>query len=134
LCTFANRACFTDHGLVNDVWLQFVNAAKRDHFDVLAYCFMPDHFHLLVEGTSDDANLCSFVATAKRHAAYAAKSWVRGRLWQPGYYDRLLRDRDDAHAIVTYIVENPVRAGICKRPSDYPFVGGSSVTIRTPAT
>jgi putative transposase len=112
---------------VDDVLLQFVNAAERSHFEVLAYCFMPDHLHLLVEGTSDDADLCSFVATAKRQAAYAAKARVRGRVWQPGYYDQVLRDRDDSHAIIKYIVENPVRAGICRRPSEYPFIGGSRV-------
>jgi putative transposase len=133
LCTFANRACFTDPGVVSDVWLQFVNAADRNHFEVLAYCFMPDHLHLLVEGISDAADLRLFVASAKRQAAHAAKSWVRGRLWQPGYYDRVLRDRDDIHAIIKYIVENPVRAGICRRPSDYPFMGGSRVATGTSA-
>ncbi|PYR64618.1 MAG: hypothetical protein DMF87_22555 [Acidobacteria bacterium] len=61
----------------------------------------------------------------------AARPWLHGRLWQRGYYDRTLRDRDDAHAVIKYILENPVRGGLAKSPHEYPFIGGTKVPFRT---
>ena len=89
---------------------------------------MPDHLHLLVEGITAKADLRVFVAEAKRMAAHAAKPFIRGRLWQPGYYDRILRDRDDAYKIIRYILENPARARLPEAQRKYPFVGGDKVT------
>ena len=94
---------------------------------------MPDHLHLLAEGVSANADLHVFVAEAKRVAAYAARPLMRGRLWQPGYYDRILRDRDDAYEIIRYILKNPVRARLPEAKRKYPFVGGSKVTGKASA-
>ena len=131
LCSFARRECFTEEAVVDIVRLQFVKAADANDFELLAYCIMPDHLHLLVEGTKSGADLREFVSSAKRSAAYAVRPLMRGRLWQPGYYDRILRDNDDSHYFVKYILENPVRAGLAKTPSDYPFLGGSCIRNST---
>ena len=40
--------------------------------------------------------------------------------WQEGYFERVLRDRDDAQEIARYIVENAIRAGL---GDGYPHVG-----------
>ena len=122
MCTFARRECFNDEALVNAVWSQFARTAEATDFDVPAYCFMPDHFHLLAEGVTSNADLRVFVAEAKRLAAHAARPFIRGRLWQPGFYDRILRDRDDAYEIIRYIVENPARANLPEAQRTYPFV------------
>jgi putative transposase len=123
LRTFSGVTCFTDPALVNAVWLQFRHSAAANQIDVLAYCFMPDHVHLLVKGTSIHSDLRAFVNMGKQRAAYAGKPWLGGRLWQPGYYDRVLRDDDDAHDFIKYILENPVRAGLANAANDYPFAG-----------
>ena len=107
------------------MWLQFAHVAASNDFDVLAYCFMPDHLHLLVKGKTQDADLRVFVSTAKQRAAYVARTFIRGRLWQPGYFDRILRDEDDAYAVIKYIRDNPVRAGLVQAADDYPFSGGT---------
>ncbi len=33
-------------------------------------------------------------------------------MWQEGYFERILRDVDDAQDYVHYIINNPVRAGL----------------------
>ena len=124
ICTFSRRSCFTHADIVRDVWLQFVETANANDFDVIAYCFMPDHLHVLVEGTNDATDLRIFVSTAKQRAAYAARSWIRGRLWQPGCYERILREDEDVFDVVRYILQNPVRAGLVRSPGEYPFLGG----------
>jgi hypothetical protein len=47
------------------------------------------------------------------------------RLWQDGYFDRVLRDEDATLTVVSYIVLNPVKAGLCRATSDYPLLGSS---------
>jgi REP element-mobilizing transposase RayT len=51
------------------------------------------------------------------------------RLWQAGYYERVLRDQDDARAFARYVVNNPVRGGLVETPTDYPFVGSDLWTL-----
>ena len=44
-----------------------------------------------------------------------------GALWQREYYDRYVRDLDHFHDCIAYIRNNPVKAGLCDRPEDWPF-------------
>ena len=125
ICTFQRAELFTIQDLVAAVWLQFLRTGKERHFALIAYCFMPDHLHVLAEATSDTADLRRFVSEAKQSGAHAARQWVRGKLWQSGYYDRILRDDDNSHDVARYIIQNPVRAGLAASPEEYPFLGSS---------
>ena len=114
---------FLDDSNVNGALLQFRKTAALEAFAIMAYCFMPDHTHLLVEGTSDRSDLRSFAKLAKQRSGAAHALGGSGRLWQEGYYDRILRDDDDPRAIARYIVANPVRGGLVLSPHEYPYVG-----------
>jgi Transposase IS200 like len=90
---------------------------------VLAYCFMPDHFHLLVEGR-DASNLIDFMKLFKQLAGYRCKRKLGRSLWQKSYHDHVLRKAEDIGAVARYIFANPVQAGIVQAMEDYPFSGG----------
>jgi hypothetical protein len=51
-------------------------------------------------------------------------------LWQAGYYDRILRHDEDSLTVVRYILENPVRAGLVSRFSDYPYSGSDRYSLK----
>jgi REP element-mobilizing transposase RayT len=82
---------------------------------------MPDHMHLLLEGLEGRSDLRKFIKDAKQRTSYQAVRLGVGRLWQPGYHDRILRHDEDVAAYVDYILQNPVRAGLVERASDYPY-------------
>ena len=124
-CTSRRRPAFVTAANVERTLRQFLRAGVETHVAILAYCFMPDHVHLLVAGQSDSADLRSFINNAKQRSAYVAGLRISGRLWQAGYFDRVLRETDDGHAVARYIVQNPVRAGLVLSPGDYPFCGSS---------
>ena len=42
-------------------------------------------------------------------------------IWQRGFTDRRMRDRDDFLTHRTYIHHNPVRDRLCQLPEDYPY-------------
>jgi len=89
---------------------------------------MPDHIHLLIEGTTDDAALEPFVSKAKQKSGFDFAARAGRRLWQKGYYDRVLRDEESTIDVILYIVNNPLRAGLVKCPADYPFWGSGIYT------
>ena len=92
-------------------------------FLVPAFCFMPDHVHLLMEGTAPGSNLLRFVAQWKQQTGYMFRNDVSRKLWQRRFYDHILRSDDNAEAVAWYIWMNPVRGGIVGEPHEYPFSG-----------
>jgi putative transposase len=129
LCTRDRRRVFCDDDVVTTTLSQFRQAANKEAFAILAYCLMPDHFHLLVQGGTARSDLCRFVKCAKQHfgAAYALR---HGRpLWQEGYYERVLRRDEDVRDTARYILWNPVRAGLGPTPAEYRYLGSDVWSI-----
>jgi putative transposase len=129
-CTAGRRRCFVDGAIVTLVRDQILRSAERFDFVVVAYCFMPDHLHLLIEGTTDGADAIAFVHQAKQRSGYAYRGTGPGRLWQPSFYDHILRNEDATLAVARYILENPVRAGLVASPAEYPCSGSLRHRIR----
>ena len=50
-------------------------------------------------------------------------------LWQDGFYDHVLRREEDSLAIAAYIVANPVRAGLVKSVTEYPYSGSALYSL-----
>ena len=128
-CTFRRHRTFTDSNMASLVIAQFRRTVRESAFELLAYCVMPDHVHLLVEGTSVDSNLIRCVKRLKQRSGQIYSQLTRRRLWQEGYYDRILRPSDDARAIARYIAANPIRAGLAVGPRDYPHIGSDIWTV-----
>jgi REP-associated tyrosine transposase len=129
-CTFERRKVFHDARISALVVAQFQRAARETGFALLAYCLMPDHAHLLVEGTADGSHVRRFSKRAKQFSGQACRRVTNVRLWQEGYYDRVVRKGDDVKAIARYILENPVRAGLVRTPLEYPHLGSGRWTIQ----
>ena len=105
--------------------MEFLRCARLEGFAVLAYCFMPDHLHLLVEGTRERADLGTFVRLAKQLSGRTHVNIHGTLLWQEGFEQRAVGVQEDVKAIARYILQNPVRTGLVRTPGDYPFLGSS---------
>jgi putative transposase len=84
---------------------------------------MPDHLHLLVQGLVDEVSVRRFVHQAKQRSGYEFSRRFGQKLWQPSWYDHVLREDDEMPSVVRYVLQNPVRAGLVERYEDYPFCG-----------
>jgi REP element-mobilizing transposase RayT len=102
----------------------FLTSAAEFEFDVLAYCVMPDHAHLLAQGLTASAALRPFVSAIKQRSGYEFSRQTGSRLWQKGYFERTLRDDEDLLCVARYIEANPVRAGLVRSVGLWPYVGG----------
>ncbi len=99
------------------------HVARGLQFALLAYCFMPNHLHLLVEGLREHADLRQFVTEFKRRSGFQLRKTDRWLLWQAGYCERVLRSNEAARDVAIHILQSPVRAGLAEDPRRYPFLG-----------
>jgi putative transposase len=129
-CTAQRHACFITMDAVKCVRDQILQVAALFDMEEIAYCFMPDHVHLLVEGHSEASDALAFVHRAKQLSGYEFSRMFGRTLWQPSFNDRILRDDEATLSVARYIFENPVRAGLVKNPEDYPFLGSAKYSTR----
>jgi putative transposase len=122
-CVHHRTDVFTDATIVRAMLEQAFQAATVRQFEILAYCFMPDHLHLLVEARSSDSDLISFANLVKQRTSYTYRQSHRERLWQKGYFEHIVRDDELTQIVAKYVLENPVRAGLVKEPLEYAFSG-----------
>ena len=122
-CTLARAPVLREPPIAELVVAQIRRTARARSFAITAYCVMPDHVHLLLEGRSTSADVRGFVKQLKQGTGQRF-AHQRGRsLWQEGYYDRVLRPTESAAMVARYIIENPVRAGLVTSALDYPYSG-----------
>jgi REP element-mobilizing transposase RayT len=93
-----------------------------------AYIFMPDHVHLLVRALADTSDLLDYEKAIKQRTGLDFKAQHGTRLWQPSFYDHVLRGDEEEYLIIRYMVLNPVKAGLVQDPADYPFWGTADWT------
>lgn len=105
--------------LVEEALLHF----DGDRYSLLSWVVMPNHVHVLIELNPAAPPLHRIVHSWKWHTGKAANNLLRlsGRFWQPDYFDRLIRDDEQLHSTRLYVEFNPVKAGLCKVPSDWSF-------------
>ncbi|MGA2482665.1 MAG: transposase [Candidatus Acidiferrales bacterium] len=122
-CCWRRRPVFKY--LVSCSWfLEFLRQESAAHsFAVHAYCLMPDHVHLLVEGMEPASDLLRFLKSLKQKSAFQFEKKTGNRLWQKKFYDHILRPTESPDGVAWYIWMNPVRKGLCAQPEEYPFLG-----------
>jgi putative transposase len=83
------------------------------------YVIMPDHVHLFVRGDRN-FSLSVWIGGLKRAMSVALNS---PRLWQPGFFDHILRSDESYAEKWNYVRDNPVRAGLVKAADDWLYQG-----------
>ena len=102
----------------------FYEEQERQNCAVFTYCLMPDHLHFLVSPRRDGISVLTFTDQFKGKTTN--RSWKvgwQGKLWQPRYYDHIVRAEEDLLAIAQYILVNPVRKGLVEQAEEWPWSG-----------
>jgi hypothetical protein len=77
------------------------------------------------------ADFRAFVRIFKQRSAFEWKRRCGTPLWQRSYFEHVLRDDEDTIGVAKYILENPVRANLVKRPEHYPYLGSMAMEMRS---
>ena len=93
------------------------------------YCLMDNHVHLLLEtGSEPLSRLMKRIGV--RYAAYYKWKYHRtGHLFQDRFRSEAVEDDSYFLAVYRYITLNPVKAGLCEKPGQYPWCGVRSSGI-----
>lgn len=87
---------------------------------ILAYCLMPNHFHLLLmpEKAEDMSRWMQWVMTSHVRK-YHRRRGTSGHVWQGRYKSFIVHKDDHLLAVARYVEGNPVRAGLVKSEKDW---------------
>jgi REP element-mobilizing transposase RayT len=95
---------------------------KQLDLSPIAYCLMPNHYHLLLRQDGDESAGKLAWLTFNKYAKAFNKRYDRTGTLFEGRYQSIHVDRTDylLH-LCRYIHANPVKAGLVSRPEEWPF-------------
>jgi REP element-mobilizing transposase RayT len=103
-----------------DVGRQVLAAVVHNHEKFIWHCrlclLMPDHLHAIISFPREPG-MKTVMMDWKRFLA--TKHNVP---WQRDFFDHRLRDEHQLDEKMSYVLMNPIRKGLCKRPEDWPWV------------
>jgi putative transposase len=116
------------------------DATDRTNVDILGYCLMPNHFHVIVR-THADGDLGRWVrwllvAHAQR---YHRHYHTTGHVWQGRYKAFPVQDDDHLISVLRYVERNPLRADLVTRAEHWKWsslqswINGDALLWRSPA-
>ncbi|MEL6741474.1 MAG: class I tRNA ligase family protein, partial [Planctomycetota bacterium] len=100
---------------------------QSDRHDTQLAVVMPDHVHLLIRPLAKPDGSwwtpTELLHSIKSYTAHQINESRRtsGPVWQDESFDRIVRDEDEFREKWTYMLNNPVKAGLAGEPSAYPF-------------
>ena len=121
--------------------------------ELVAFVYMPEHIHMLVNPRLPEPQVDRFLARLKQPYSIEIKNLLVAvqspllcrltvrerpgkhcfRFWQEGPgYDRNINSVDALKASLNYIHMNPVRRGLCEKPTDWPWSSARYYMLEPP--
>jgi REP element-mobilizing transposase RayT len=127
-------ACLLRQPAIGFMVAQALRYHDGARYKLHAFVVMPNHVHAIVtphRGYTLSQILHNWKSYTAHQAARMPQPSPRrgptgGRFWQPESYDHLIRDEAEFERLLVYVVENPVRAGLCRTPREWPYLGTSA--------
>jgi len=108
----------------------YAAARKRDPFETIAICVLPDHMHAIWALPPDDADFSRRWSLIKHDFSCGlpenpqkSRSKIARRekgIWQRRYWEHAIRDDADLSRHIDYIHFNPVKHRLVTRTCDWP--------------
>ncbi len=96
----------------------------KKRFDLLlyGYCLMPNHIHLIVEPLKPPLLSKLMQCLQRSYTAYYNKKYNKvGHLWQDRFKSKVITKDEYLINCISYIEQNPARAGLVKNLYAYKF-------------
>jgi putative transposase len=100
-------------------FLQLFNiAVARFDWTSHAFCLMGNHYHLVLDATSANLSRGLHIVNGIYAQGFNAKYKRWGHLFGDRFWSRSLEE-DDLERTCVYVMENPVRAGLCEQAAGW---------------
>lgn len=113
---------FNDNNEINK-YISFMKKLNVEYFvKIIAYCIMNNHAHLLLE-VNNVTNLSAYMHRLNtKYAQYYNKKHNRvGFVFRNRFKSEGILSEEYLYNCINYIFYNPVKAGICNHPKEYPY-------------
>ena len=99
-----------------------VEAGERVDMRMLAYCLMPNHFHLVLWPAEGGAlgRWMQWLMTSQVRRHHKVHQ-TEGHLWQGRYKSFPIQQDGHLLTVMRYVERNPLRAGLVSRAEDWPW-------------
>lgn len=95
---------------------------EKHSIKIIAYCIMNNHAHILIETESVNELSKYMQRLNTKYGRYYNKKYTRvGYVFRDRYKSEGIYDEIHLYNCIKYIYNNPVKAGICINPQDYPY-------------
>lgn len=103
-------------------FLQKIEDAFKDKVDLVCYCFMPNHYHLIVISKEDDAIPKAMQKIATGYSRAKNKAYQKsGHLFEGVYKAKLIPNNEYLLHLSRYIHHNPLKANLVNNLEDWQF-------------
>ena len=124
--TFCTHKRWTLPQCVRQTVLQCSLHDNGHKFDLRVAVVMPDHVHMIFmplidQQTSEVFSLAKIMDAIKGASAHKVNRSLgrTGKVWQAESFDHVLRSSESLDAKISYLLDNPVRAGFVDRWQNY---------------
>ena len=98
---------------------QLREVIRKFGWNVFAYCLMPNHYHLIIE-TERELLSAGMHRLNGLYAQHFNRRHDRvGHVFQNRYQVSVIESDEHLLTAVVYVGQNPVRAGLCERASEW---------------
>jgi putative transposase len=119
----SRRLLFNEDGDRQHYLRLLAREISRREWRMLTFCLLSNHLHLLIRTPEPDLGAGMKVI----HETFARRTnrarGENGHLFGARYYSDIVKSERHVHGCLRYIAQNPTKAGICRRPADWPWSG-----------
>ena len=125
-CVAGRRPLLTNDTAYLILRVEWLGLRARHGWTVGRYVVMPDHVHFFVSPLP--GNVRSLSIGIGKWKEWTSRRMGRalglmGPVWQPEFFDYVLRSNESRSEKWDYVKQNPVRAGLTERADDWPYAG-----------
>jgi putative transposase len=96
-------------------------AAEMFDLRLHAWCALGTHFHVVVECQREQLSSALHRLNGLYGQRFNRRHGRRGHLFEERFSARVIESEAHLHGAIRYVLENPVAAGICEEPQDWPW-------------
>lgn len=100
---------------------QAILLGSAKDYKLYAWCVMANHVHVLLKPHLPLAQITQHLKGGTARLINLLQQQEGRILWQDESYDHWSRDEEEFFRILDYIEKNPVKAGLCASPADWPW-------------
>jgi REP element-mobilizing transposase RayT len=104
--------------LLIDVLLHY---RKQQKYLLHEFVAMPHHIHVLLTPTGITIERAVGLIKGGFSFRRTRELSLNGEIWLTSFHDWRVRDAEGYEGYRTYIHQNPVKAGLCKTPPEFPY-------------